>query len=45
MRKDLYIYNEATGFVITSKSLNGRLKKIFPQVRVDGHAREILAAL
>ena len=27
MRKDLYIYNEATGFVITSKSLNGRLKK------------------
>jgi len=27
MRKDLHIYNEATGFVITSKSLNGRLKK------------------
>ena len=35
MRKDLSIYNEATGFVITSKGLNGRLKKPFSQDTSD----------
>jgi hypothetical protein len=29
LRKDVYVYNEATGFVITSQSLNGFKKKEF----------------
>ena len=35
MRRDLSIYNEATGFVVTSKGLNGRLKRPFAQDTTD----------
>lgn len=38
MRKDLSIYNDATGFIITSKGLNGRIKKPFTSGTDDWNA-------
>jgi peroxiredoxin Q/BCP len=37
-----YMGVERTTFVIDA---NGKIKKIFPKVKVDGHAEEVLAAL
>ena len=37
-----YMGVERTTFVIDQ---NGKIKKIFPKVKVDGHAEEVLSAL
>jgi peroxiredoxin Q/BCP len=37
-----YMGVERTTFVIDGK---GKIKKIFPKVKVDGHAEEVLAAI
>jgi peroxiredoxin Q/BCP len=37
-----YMGVERTTFVIDPK---GKIKKIFPKVKVDGHAEEVLAAI